>query len=371
MPYMLRQRLTNKTSLSGTPTWRYKLPTLGRYTAIELAINCDRYTDRADAALVYPLEREITKIEVLEGASRALLSLTGMQLDASNYWDFKRPTPRRHRELDATGNMLNLFLMGGRHLYDREYGFDFSKLAETYLEYTHTMTADANYRFDVSDHEVSVYGWRWMGADAPTFKGYRRQRQLASWTTTGTSVLKTIAIPVGNPIRRIAIQGTTDDGTLGGHFTKAELKVNEGEYSPVTINSLMQWAMQEVVDYGLDNEVGGICYGLSTSQNEIPRWWSYYQNLQSVVYGSYAGEACTHLYITLPARVVFPTTGTKEFVFTGKGYGFQKCLRIGFDHEHDGGDLLQTRGMGALDLELTEAAISKTATVFVEDLLNY
>lgn len=370
MPYMLRQRLTNKTALSGTPTWRYKLPALGKYTALELAINCNRHTDRADATLVYPLEREITKVELLEGASRALVSLTGMQLDASNYWDFKRPNGRRHRELDATGNMLNLFLMGGRDLYDREYGFDFAKLDETYLEYTHTMATDADYRFDVSDHEVSLYGWRWMGAGAPNFKGYRRQRQLAAWTTTGTGTIKNIEIPVGNPVRRIAIQATADDTRIAGTVSKIELRVNDGEYSPVTINSPMQWTMQEVADYGLNNVVAGNSYIISTSSTEIPRWWSTYQGIQAVTTGIYAGEALMALYITLPARLTYPTTGDKEALFESRGWGFQKCLRIGFDHDYDGFDLLQTRGMGSLDLELTEVT-GKTAKVFVEDLLTY
>lgn len=370
MPYMLRQRLTNKTDLAGTPTWRYKLPSLGRYTALELVINADRYDTRADAAVVYPLESQLTKIELLEGGSRALLSLSGAQIDAGNYWDFKRPNPRRHREEAATGNDLHLYLMGGRNLYDREYGFDFAKLDETYLEYTHAMSADTAEKFDVSDHEVSLYGWRWMGADAPSFKGYRRNRQLASWTTTGTGVLKLIELPVGNPIRRIAVQATSDDTTLGGTFTKIELRVNDGEYSPVTIVSPMHWCMQETADYGLHNQVGGICYLVSTSENELPRWWSYYESLHASPYG-YAGEANveTH-FITLPARIKANTTGGDECSFVGRGWGFQKCLRIGFDHDYDGFDLLQTRGMGSLDLELTEVT-SKTARVFVEDLLTY
>lgn len=370
MAYMLRQRLTNKTDLSGTPTWRYKLPSLGRYTALELVIDCDRYATRADATVIYPLETQVTKIELLEGGSRALLSLTAAQVDATNYWDFKRPNARRHREEAATGNLLHLFLMGGRDLYDKEFGFDFARLDETYLEYTHSMSADTAEKFDVSDHQVSIYGWRWMGADAPSFKGYRRQRQIASWTTTGTGVLKLIEIPLGNPIRRIAVQATADDTTVGGTVSKIELRVNDGEYSPVTIVSPMHWCMQEVSDYGLINQLGGIDYAVGTGENEIPRWWSYYQTLQASPYG-YAGEINleTH-FITLPARVKANTTGNKEFNFVSRGWGFQKCLRVGFDHDRDGFDLLQTRGMGSLDLELTEVT-GKTAKVFVEDLLLY
>lgn len=371
MPYMLRQRLTKVSDLSSDLTWRYKLPALGRYTALELVIDCNRYATRADAAVVYPLETQVTKIELLEGGSRALLSLTAAQLDASNYWDFGRPNARRHREEAATGNLLHLFMMGGRHLYDREYGFDFAKLGETYLEYTHEMSADTAEKFDVSDHDLSIYGYRWMGADAPSFVGYRRIRQIANYTTSAANALKSIEIPVGNPIRRIGVQATSDDTTIGGTWNEIELRVNDGEYSPVHIKSPMHWTMQEVSAYSLNNHIGGIAYAVSTSENELPRWWSYYQAISAEPYG-YAGEANLEVhFITLPARVKANTTGGDEVSFISRGWGFQKCLRIGFDHDPAGFDLLQTRGMGALDLLLTEQAASKAGRVFVEDLLNY
>lgn len=371
MPYMLRQRLTNKTSLSGTPTWRYKLPSVGRYTALELVVDCNRYATRADAAVVYPLETAITKVELLEGGSRALLSLTAAQLDAMAYWDFKKPSARRHRNEDATGNLLHLFLMGGRDLYDKEYGFDFARLDETYLEYTHTMASDTAEKFDVSDHQVSIYGWRWMGPSAPSFKGYRRVRQLAAWATSASDTVKLVELPTGNPVRRIVVQSKSDDTTIGGAVKEIQLRVNDGEYSPVHIKSPMHWVMQEVSEYGLNNELGGIDYAVSTGENEIPRWWAYYQTLQATPYGYAAEINLESHFITLPARIKANTTGNKEFNFVGRGWGFQKCLRIGFDHHYDGFDLLQTRGMGSLDLELTENAASKDVAVFMEDLLNY
>lgn len=371
MPYMLRQRLTNKTALSGTPTWRYKLPSLGKYTALELVIDCNRHATRTDAAVVYPLETQITKIEVLEGGSRALLSLSASQLDALNYWSFGRPNPRRHREEAATGNLLHLFIMGGRSLYDREFGFDFAKLDQAYLEYTHSLSADTAEKFDVSDHEVSIYGWRWMGPGEPNFNAYLRARQLDVWTTSAANALHKVEIPLGNPIRRIGIQAKSDDTTIGGTVKEIELKANDGQYAPVHIKSPMHWAMQEVQDYGLHNMCGGIAYALSTSENELPRWWSYYQAISAVPYG-YAGESNIEVhYITLPARVKANTTGGDEISFIGRGWGFQKCLRVGFDHLADGFDLLQTRGLGALDLELTENAASKECAVFVEDVVNY
>jgi len=371
MPYMLRQRLTTVGSLSAIPTWRYKLPSVGSYTAFELKVDCDRYQTRANSEVVYPLEQMIDKIELVEGGSRALVSLTGSQLDALNYWTFRRPNPRMYRQEGATGNQTSLFLMGGRDFYDTDYGYDLSRMAETYVEYSHSIDADAAEKFDASDHTVTLYGWRWMGTGVPTFRALLRARQIASWTTTGTAVLKTIPIPVGTPIRRIGIQAKTKDTSPGGTISKIELLVNNGEYSPATVTSPMHWMMQEVNDYALHNVLSGIDYTVGAEQTDVPRWWGYMDALQGNTYGAHTSEAVLSLGITMPARIQNQTTGNKETLFTYSGYGFQKCLRLGFDHDRNGADLLQTAGFGSLDLELTETAVSKDAAVFFEDILSY
>jgi len=371
MAYMLRQRMTSVGSLEAIPTWRFKLPRVGRYTAFEIKVDCNRFAIRADADLVYPLEQMVSKVELVEGGSRALLSLTGSQLDASNYWSFGRPNARRYRQEEDTGNLLHLFILGGRDLYDREYGYDLDRLNETYIEYTHTMDADAAEKFDVSNHKVSVYGWRWMGDSLPTFKGLMRERQIAAWATTGADVLKTIPIPVGTPIRRIGVQAKTRAKTIGGTVTKVELMVNNGEYSPATINSPMDWTMQEVSDYDLNNELGGIDYLAASELMDLPHWFSYMQTVMAQNYGA-SGQPVINVHgITLPMRLQATTAVAGEAIFTMRGWGFQKCLRLGFDHDRNGDDLLQSGGFGSLDLQLTEAAAATDAAVFYQDIIGY
>ena len=371
MAYLLRQRMTSVGALAAIPTWRFKLPRVGKYTAFELVIDCRRYADRAVIALVYPLEQMISKVELVEGGSRALLSLTGPQLDASNYWSFGRPNARRYRQSAATGNILKLFILGGRDLYDREYGYDLDRLNETYIEYSHDMDADAAEKFDVSHQTVTLYGWRWMGDGQPSFRGLMRERQIAAWATTGASVLKTIPIPVGTDIRRIGVQAKSRAKTIGGTATKIELMVNNGEYSPVTITSAMHWCMQEASDYKLNNELAGIDYLVGQTQTEPPRWWSYYQSLMACPTYVTGDTIIIPNFITLPAHITGVTNGDVDCVFTSRGWGFQKCLRIGFDHDYDGADLLRSAGFGALDLQLTEAAAANDAAVFYQDIVNY
>lgn len=371
MAYMQRVRLTKESDLDDNSTLRYKLPAVGQYTAFEMRINCDRYATRAAGTEVHTLADEISKIEILKGGGEVVKSLTAEQLDAMNYWDFKRPNPRRYRQEADTGNDLILFLLGGRGLYDREFGFNMERMGETYLEYTYNFKEDTAEYFAADDHDVSIYGYRWVGAGAPMFAKYFRDRQLASWTTSATAAIKTINIPVGNPIRRVGIQATTRASTLGGTFTEAELRVNDGEYSPVIIKSLMDWVMAEVQEYGLYNVLGGLDYQIAVTQMDLPYWFSYYDFIHLDPYAANMEDQHIQGLITLPARTLQTTSEAGEFAFSQSGWGFQKCLRVGFDHEPDGFDLLQTAGLGSLDLVLTEAAASKTARVFVQDVVNH
>jgi hypothetical protein len=363
--------LTKDSDLDDDTTWRYKLPALGKYTAFEMRINCDRFATRTDADLVYPLESEIKKVEMLAGGARALVSLTGQQLDAMNYWDFKRPNPRRYRQEADTGNDLILFLMGGRDLYDARYGWDMAKLGETYLEYTYDLSEGVAEHFKANDHDVSLYGYRWMGPGEPNFMGYFRSRQLAAWTTTAASALKTIPIPVGNPVRRIGVQAKTRAKTLGGTFSELEVRCNEGEYSPIIVKSMMDWCLAEASEYGMHNEVGGLDYIMANEISDLPRWWSYAESLHVNGYADAALLPYVWGLITLPMRILGAAGEAGEAVFSARGTGFQKCLRLGFDHDYDGMDLLQTGNLGALDLLVTEAAAAYEAAMFVQDIISY
>ena len=368
---MQRVRITADNDLDDDTTWRYKLPSLGKYTAFELVVDSQRGNTRTDIDAVHTLENCISKIELLAGGARALLSLTGTQIDAMNYWDLKRPNARRYRQADETGNKNLFFLMGGRDLYDERYGWDMAKLGETYLEYTYDLGENDTDYFEADQHNVKLYGYRWMGPGEPNFMGYLRSRQLAAWTTSASDALKTIAIPVGNPVRRIAVQAKTRGCSLGGAFDELEVRCNEGEYSPVIVKSMFDWILAEVAEYNLHNAVGGMDYAVSTFVNDLPYWWGAYGNVVLTSYQSGGALDYEVSGITLPARFLTPATGNREVSFVSHGYGFQKCLRIGFDHDPDGFDLLQTGQLGSLDLLVTEGAQDKAVAMFVQDIVSY
>jgi len=371
MPYMQRTRILADNDLDDATTWRERLDLAGSITAIEMRINCDRYATRADNDVVYTLADDISRIELLRDATTPLISLTGEQLDAMNYWDLGRPNPRRYRQEASTGNDLVLFLLGGRGFYDREYGWDFGRLDKVYLEYTYNLHEGTAEHFKANDHDIKLYAWQWKGTGIPIFKGFFRSKQLDAWTTSATSAEHKIEIPAANPIRRVAVQATHRSTTLGGTFSALELQVDKGAYSPVIVKSPMDWAMAEVVEYGLHNELGGLDYLIVSAESDIPYWFSYYEHVQAQNYGASGQPVINTHFITLPARLQATTAVAGEVSFSSKGWGYQKCLRIGFDHDADGYDLLHVPSGKALDLLCTEAAADKTATSFFQDVVNY
>lgn len=371
MPYMQRTRILMDSDLDDDATWRRRIDLAGSVTAIEMRINCNRHAARTDVDTVQTLLDCVSRIELLKDATTPLISLTGEQLDAMNYWELGRPNARRYRQQADTDNYVSLFLMGGRDLYDREYGWDFDRLNKVYLEYTYNLHEGTAEYFKAGDHDITLYAWQWKGANVPKFKGHFRSRQLDAWTTTAAGAIHNVEIPAANSIRRVGVQSLTRARTLGSAFSGLELRVDKGAYSPVIITSLMNWVMDEVGEYNLHNVIGGIENCIHSFGTDLPYWFSYYGLVQCTPYpGNINADLGVH-GITIPARIQNWYTTDWEAMFSLQGAGFQKCLRIGFDHERDGFDLLRVPSGKALDLVCTEANADRAVAAFFQDVISY
>lgn len=371
MAYMQRTRILSDSDLDDDTTWRERLDLSGKVTCIELKIDCNREANRTSGTTVFTLADCISRIELLRDATTPLISLTGEQLDVLNYWELGRPNPRRYLNFDGASNILHLYLMGGRGFYDREYGWDFDILDKVYLEYTYDLQEGVAEYFEADDHDIKLYAWQWKGDGIPSFRGFFRSKQLDAWTTSATGAEHKVEIPASNPVRRIGIQAKTRASTLGGHFTNLNLRVDKGAYSPVIVTSPMDWTMDEVAEYGLYNHLGGIDYMIAVTAMDLPYWFSYYETVNVVPYASDQEDIYVLGHVTAPARAHQVTSEAGRFGFQVSGWGFQKALRIGFDHDPDGGDLLRVPSGKALDLLVTEAAASMSLAAFFQDVVSY
>jgi len=121
----------------------------------------------------------------------------------------------------------------------------------------------------------------------------------------------------------------------------------------------------------LYNEIGGIDYLYGNLTHDLPYWFSYYEAMNAGWYNVGDKAVMLQAMITIPAKLYPETGSTGEVIFSLRGWGFQKCLRIGFDHEADGFDLLRVPGGKSLDLLCTEANAARAVASFFQDVISY
>jgi len=368
--YWLRQRLTSVTA-TAAQTWRFKLPTTGLFSAFSLRVSCIRDADRDATTLVQQLWEAIDKIEMTSEGVKVLKSMRGREMLALNLFDFGIPCEMQDGEGNDEYNMCTFYLLAGRSLQDKKYMWDMSRFTDPELAVTNSISSDDTKDWDVTELKYEVYGWRFIGEPAPIPVGYLRADERLHYDTTGANVVKELTITRGHRIRRLLVMGWEAAHTLYGHIKRMEVEVNEGEYHPVTIDNILEWCWQNKRDYKLNFDVvrypflyvadsnldvdANMCYPLAcmgtsygVALDTSIQVWGFDNGRMDIR----AGDAChANLVIT--------------------GVGFLTSLVIGFDKEPELEDMLDTREMSKLALELTETDSADTVSVVVEEEILY
>ncbi len=377
MGYWQRRRLHKESAVDANTSWRYPLPSVGLYSAFSVAIEADRYAARASAAAQEMLHEVISKIEILSEGTKVIKSLRGPEVKALNLFDFRRQVPIQHREAANGVNLDTLYLLAGRSLRDKEYMFDMARIAAPELVITNALTEDTAEYWASDTLDYTIYGWRWVGDPLPFPKGYFRADERIYYSTSALNAEKPIQITTGKRIRRILLKGWTTRTSLGGHVNKVELKVDEGEYSVAVHDSMMEWALQNSVEYGLDPSFYVAVYMFEKdTTHQIDVNLPYHSTALAAI-AENKGQHDVSATIgsgTLDTVIKHDGGGAitvQEVEVWVDGHGYQRAGLFGFDLEDDLSDMLDTRQMGKLVLMLTEQAASKVISVVVEEEVLY
>ena len=369
--YWLRQRLISTGAITVGQTWRFKLPTTGLFSAFSLRVEAKRDADRNATALVPMLHEGITKIEMTSEGVKVLKSMRGREMLALNLYDFGRPCEMQDAEQDGGYNMVTFYLLAGRSLQDKKYMWDMSRFTDPELAVTNNLTSDDGEDWDVTSLKYQVYGWRWMGDPVPSPVGYLRADERLHYDTTGAGVVKELTITKGHRIRRFLVMGWEAAHTFYGHITRLEVEVNEGEYHPVTIDMPLEWCWQNKRDYNLDIEVSRYPFlYVADTLLDVDACMCYPLTVQATPYAAGADTAI-HLWGFDNGRLDVRSDEICYGLIEITGVGYLTSLVIGFDKEPELEDMLDTRDMSKLALELTEAADSDTVSVVVEEEILY
>ena len=369
--YWLRKLLHTETAVKANQTYRYKLPETGLFSAFSVRCQAQRYATRASTTTNQLLHDAITKVEFLSEGTKVLKSLRPREIKALNLFDFSLVTDWQHGEAEDDYNFDTLYILAGRHLQDKEYMFDMTKLRDPELALTNALTESTAEYWKADTLEYKIYGWRAMGTPLPTPKGYFRADERVYYTTTAADAEKPIELTTGKKIRRILLMGHTVGTTTYGHIKKAELQVDEGAYSPVIIDHPLEWSSQNVEDYGLDVTVSKSVYLKAFDETEYcDLLMCYPRSIAALPYFTAADASARIInYGNGLAEIQCDVAGYHEL--TARGIGYLNSLLIGFDKEPTLSDMLDTKPMGILKLILTETAASKVVSVVVEEEILY
>jgi len=369
--YWLRKRLHTETAVDAGTTYRYKLPEVGLFSAFSVRVQAQRYADRASTSTNQVLHDAITKVELLSEGTKVVKSMRAREIKALNLFDFRRVGDWQHGENEDDYNIDTLYLLAGRHLQDKDYLFDMSKLPDPEIAITNSLTEDTAEYWKADSLEYQIFGWRLMDAAGVYPRGYLRADERTYYTTTAADAEKIVDITTGKRIRRILVMGHTVGTTTYGHIKKMELEVDEGAYSPVVIDNIMEWSWQNVLDYGLDTKVVKCVFLKAVDEDEYCDVLMAYPQAIMVIPHLATADASARVtdFNNGLATIRCDIAGTHELVAHGAGY--LNSVLIGFDQEPDLADMLDTAGMGKLKLILTETAASKVVSVVVEELVPY
>ena len=369
--YWLRQRLISTGAITVGQTWRFKLPTTGLFSAFSLRVEAKRDADRDDTALVPMLHEKITKIEMTSEGVKVLKSMRGRELLGLNLFDFGVPCEMQDAEQDGGYNMTTFYLLAGRSLQDKKYMWDMDKFVDPEIAVTNNLTSDDGDDWDVTSLKYQVFAWRWIGEPVPYPIGYLRADERLHYDTTGANVVKELTITRGHRIRRLQVMGWEPAHTIYGHITRMEVEVNEGEYHPVTIDNPLEWCWQNKRDYNLELETYRYPYLYVADTNlDVDACMCYPLTVQGTPYGA-GVDTAIRIWGFDNGRLDVVSDEICYGLISINGVGYLTSLIIGFDKEPELEDMLDTRDMSKLSLELTEAASGDTVSVVVEEEILY
>lgn len=137
--YWKQHRAYKEDPMSNTDTWKEELPEKGILSGILLQM---RMINASGIEAYYKtrLIDHLTKIEVTDGGTETMFSMTGQEARAQNFYD-EGAVPHEMAILDSTHyQRTSIYIPFGRHFKDMDYMLDLSAWDSVYLELTNDLT---------------------------------------------------------------------------------------------------------------------------------------------------------------------------------------------------------------------------------------
>ena len=304
--------------------------------------------------------KQISKIEIVDG-SDVLFSMSGMQIEASDFYDTWRP---RSYEIDYRDSMFTELIMNinfGRWLNDEMLAFDCSRFKNPKLKITHDKTLggslpDAGYLTVLAD----VFDEKRVSP-----QGFLLNKEFYSYTPVA-SAYKTIDMPDDYPLRRMMIQTLYPPNTFTDNVDEIRLDENTLKRIPLDLNMFMY--MASILNTFPTYEDIIAVYTLNGDKTVYVTPTEY----PAVSVNAYGGTAA---YVNAERgggeQVITSTTGQMSRMHV-KGHLPHGCLPIEFGDQNDPADWYDIRTIKDLNLRLHHASsIGGDVKIITQQLRRY
>lgn len=305
---------------------------------------------------------QISKVEIVDG-SDVLWSLSGSELEAKNFFDYKKEPPYFKEFRNDVENYLVLDLLFGRKLWDKELALDPKRFRNPQLKITHNKASGGSAP-DAATLEVVADVFDEM---AVTPMGWIMAKEFYTFTSAASNAHEYVDLPRDWPIKRMILQ-TKKDATWWENLVN-NVKISEDNDKKIPIDipgmDLVQYAAEE---YGLVKEqFVGTAPGVSTYS-----WYVMPTDQNVALLSPYYDAMPIRQTSTYEAggRIALVNTAVCTFNALAMGYVPHGCVPLDFGDQKEGMDWYDVTKKGSVKLDLYCAG-SVTFNVILEQLRKY
>jgi len=372
MGYWMYDAKRKAASVVKKDTHKIDLPTKGLLSSIYISLAAQNGATSNEDNHLHDC---LTKIEIVGAGGETIKSISGVQLQALNWFDHGHINRVQMREDGGQWQVERFIINFGEYWKDTHRMLDCAKVLDGQLRLTYDLSqvrAVGATAFADQNAALSVIYMMPHEYKGPAPVNYVKSTETKQWMTEASGI-EYVKLPRVNPIRRIMIRAYEVGRSPWSNLRNIKLNGDNGKYVPYdnsygTLVSLNADDYREVWNYMQ------LVLAKNGDTKEIHLGSSQDVTLQPTAARSAypAAEAYGKVTIGLYDLATPTAIAVKEPVHLScHGHHYHNCAMLPFDRPAIIEELLlQAQGFGTLELEIAQGNAGAAASVVTEELVK-
>lgn len=310
--------------------------------------------------------KSLSKVELVDG-SDVLLSLTGQELQALDWYNHYTVRTNIIWYLATTEQELALHISFGRHLYDPILALDPTKFTNLQLKVTIDLDAGG---FNNTQVIMSIFA-HLFDEKSITPEGFLMSKEIKDYAL-GAGTHEYTDLPTDHTFRKLLMR-IQKDGT-GPEYCFDELKLSEDNDKRIPFNHGIEEILHAITAHSKPYREWLICTALAAGRyfHITPGYWP---GLSAQVWSNSISATDIAVYEGDGGRIlVTQNPAVRNMMVTVQGWCPHSTIEIPFGIQTDIADWYDVTKIGTLRLDLKSASgmsSSETCQIFIQQLRKY